>query len=150
MKKTIFILAIATIVAGTLITSCELTNKKAEKAPDKMQNTLNDDELQLEEGRLTGDSISEYQKFKIESEEKILAFENTIADFKIKIENGKKETKAEYEKKLASLEQKNNELKKKLEDYKEDGKDNWAQFKSVFNQDMDELSKSFNELTKKI
>ena len=150
MKKTIFNLAVAAIITGILITSCELTNKKAEKAPDKMQKTLNDDESQLKEGRSTGDSISEYQKFKNESDEKILSFENTIAECKMKIENGKKETKVEYEKKLALLEAKNNDMKKKLNDYKDDGEGQWSQFKSVFNQDMDELGKSFSELTKKI
>jgi len=151
MKKTIFTLAIATIMAGTMITGCELTNKKAEKVPNKTQKSLNDvDAAQTGEGLLTMDSISEYQKFKNESEAKILAFENSIADFKIKIENGKKETKVEYEKKLALLEAKNNEMKKKLNDYKDDGEGHWSQFKSVFNQDMVELGKAFNQLSENI
>ncbi len=148
MKKTIFSLAIATIVAGTMITGCQSTTEKTENSNNQMQKSMNDDDgSQMESSTMTKDSITDYQKFKKESEEKISALEKSIAEFKVKISTAKKDTKAEYEKKLASLEQKNNELKKKLEDYKDDGQDNWSKFKSEFNHDMDELGKAFKDLT---
>ncbi len=148
MKKTIFSLAIATLMAGTMITGCQSTTDKTENSSDQMQKSMSDDEgSKMEPGMMTKDSITDYQKFKKESEEKINAFEKSIAEFKVKIATAKKETKIEYEKKLASLEQKNNELKKNLEDYKDDGQDNWSKFKSEFNHDMDELGKAFKDLT---
>jgi predicted RNase H-like nuclease (RuvC/YqgF family) len=149
MKKTIFTLAITMIIAGTIFTGCELTTKKTENTPDQMQKSTNDDEGSQHMGTtmMAKDSISEYQQFKKESEEKIDDFEKSIAEFKTKIANAKAETKAEYEKKLTSLEQKDNALKKKLEEYKEDGQDNWSKFKSEFSHDMDELGIAIKDLT---
>ncbi len=148
MKKTIFTLAMTILIAGTILTGCQSATEKTENSTDQMQKSMNDDEgSQMGSGMMGQDSNTDYQKFKIESEKKISAFEKNIADFKIKIKTAKKESKAEYEKNLASLEQKNNELKKKLEEYKEDGQDNWSKFKSEFNHDMDELGKAFKDLT---
>ena len=82
-------------------------------------------------------------------EEKINAYEKTIAEFKARITNEKKENIAKYEKTLAELEQKASNMKKNLEEYKEEGKDKWDAFKVKFNHDLDELGKALKNFTVK-
>jgi hypothetical protein len=145
MNKTIFTLAITTIMAGTMITGCQSSADKIENAKENVKDA--EDKMVEAKQNLNIAINDSIQLFKKESEEKISAFEKDIAEFKAKITTVKEETKDEYEKKLASIEQKNNKLKKKLENYKEDGQDNWSQFKNEFNHDMDELGKAFKDLT---
>ena len=104
-------------MAGIMLNSCQ-SSKKIESARDNLQDAReNVVEANNELSLALNDSI---QQFKKESKEKISSYEKTIAEFKIKIANAKKENKAQYEKKLAWLEQKNSDMKKKLEDYKDE------------------------------
>jgi len=135
MKKTILTLATIALMTGAIFTSYgQEPDKKSVKARENLKEAQKD-------------SVSEYQKFKKESEEGFVAHEKSIADFKARITKEKKEDKAQYEKKLAALEQKNNDLKKKLDNYKEAGKDKWTAFKNKFNHDMDGLERSLKNFT---
>ena len=133
MRKTIYALATAVFLAGTMLTGCqssaenavyEENNKQAEK-----ENILaaKQDLFQAHQ-----DSITEYQKFRLEYDERIIANEKTLADYQARIANENKENRAPHEKRLALLEQKNNDLKQKLSNYYEDGKDAWGSFKFKF------------------
>jgi len=134
-------------MAGIMLNSCKSSSKKIESARDNLQDAKeNVVEANKELNLALNDSI---QQFKKESHEKISSYEKTIAEFKIKIANAKKENKAQYEKKLAWLEQKNSDMKKKLEDYKDEGQDKWTSFKNEFNHDMDELGEALKDLTVK-
>lgn len=73
----------------------------------------------------------------------------TIADFKLKIANERKEVKAKNEQKLAELEARNNQMEKTLLDYKEEGENKWVDFKIKFNRDLDDLGKAFSNLSNK-
>lgn len=139
------------LTAGTIFTGCESNSGKTESNPDQTQKSMNDDEGLQHMGTtmMAGDTIMDYQNFKNVSENKIIAFEKSIAQLKVKIAAGEKDTREEYSKQLASLEQKNKDMKKKLGDYKEDGKDKGAQFRNEFNHDMDELGKAIEGLTLK-
>ena len=148
MKKTILTLAVTVFIAGTMLTNCKSSTEKVENAENKLQEAKdNVIDAKQDLNKTRKDSITEYQKFKKESEEKINAHDLSIAEFKARVANEKKENRAKYEKKLAELEQKNSDLKKKLEDYKEDGKDNWDSFKLKFNHDLDELGKALKGFT---
>ena len=138
MKYTILILVVTVFMTGIILSSCQSSTKKVENARNKVI------EAELGLNQALKDSIQQYKK---ESEEKISYYEKSIAEFKAKIANRKKEDKAIYEKKLAMLEQKNTELKKILSDYKDEGQDKWTSFKNEFNHDMDELGKAFKDLT---
>jgi len=140
MKYTILILVVTVFMTGIILSSCQSSTKKVENARNKVI------EAELGLNQALKDSIQQYKK---ESEEKISYYEKSIAEFKAKIANRKKEDKAIYEKKLAMLEQKNTELKKILSDYKDEGQDKWTSFKNEFNHDMDELGKAFKDLTVK-
>jgi predicted RNase H-like nuclease (RuvC/YqgF family) len=150
MKKTIFSLTVIVFMAGTILSSCQSSAKKVENAEDKLQNAKNETkEAQSELNKVRNDSITEYQQFKKESEERIIANDKSIAEFKAKLASMKKESRSDYEKVIAGLEQKNSDLKKKLENFKDEGQENWKSFKNEFNHDMDELGEALKNLTVK-
>jgi predicted RNase H-like nuclease (RuvC/YqgF family) len=147
MKVTISILALATLMAGAMLTSCQSSAKKAENARDNLQEAKdNVIEAKQELNQALNDSI---QQFKKDSKEKISNNEKIIAEFKARIAKSEKATKVKYEKTVAELEQKNNDLKKKLENYMDEGQDKWTSFKSEFNHDIDELGLALKDLTVK-
>jgi preprotein translocase subunit SecF len=143
MKKTLFTLAVIAFIAGSIFTGCQSSATKVENA----ENKLLEAQQNLNQTRM--DSMNEYLEFKKISQDKIIAQEKSIAEFKIRIAKEKKENRDKYEKKLADLEQQNTDMTKKLEDYKLEGKDKWAMFKEEFNHDMEELGKALNDLTNK-
>src|ERR1035437_8136358 len=115
MKSRILTLAASVFMAGAVLMSCQSSGKKVENAENNLQDAKNnvvDARQDLNKAKM--DSVNEYQKFKKESDEKITAHEKSIAEFKAKIADEKKENRAVYEKKLAKLEQKNSDMKKKL------------------------------------
>ena len=145
MKKTIFTLAIAVVISGTILSGCQSSASKVENAEDNVQEaskSLDEANLNLHEAR--ADSI---QKFRNESTEKLINYDKQIIELKAKIVTGKKETKAIYEKRLAAIEKKNNDMKAKLANFKDDAVSSWDDFKAEFNHDMDELGKSLKDLT---
>jgi hypothetical protein len=146
MKKTFFTVALSTILAGFLFTNCQSSAKKIENAEDKLHDAkvaVVEAQIDLNVARL--DSITAYQRFKNESDERIVMYDKSIAEFRTKVANERQENRARYEKTLAGLEQKNRDLKKKLDEYREDGKTDWEIFKAEFNKDMEELGKAFRD-----
>jgi hypothetical protein len=134
MKYTLFILVSTAFVAGTMLTSCNTPDKKAETSQDKVQvaqQNVADANQALQVA---------IEQFKKESEAAITANEKNIAAFKV-------ENKAISDKKLAELELKNKELKEKLASYKEDGNEQWEAFRAEFSRDMEELGKVFGDST---
>lgn len=144
MKKTILIITLSIFTLAIMISSCQTSAEKVQSAKEKVLEA----EDNLDKARI--DSITEYQQFKMDYEEKIAAHELIIADFKARIANEKKENKASYEKALAELEQKNTDMKKTLAEYKAEGKNNWEFFKTEFSRDLNKLGDAVNELVKKI
>jgi 3-dehydroquinate dehydratase len=143
-------LSVIIFIAGSAITGCQSSATKVEKAENNLKEAKeNVIEARVDLYNARNDSVTEYQKFKKDAEEKIIAQNKSITEFKARISKEKKENRAKYEKKLAELEQKNSDLKKKLDDYKDDGQDKWTSFKIEFNHDMDELGKAFKDLTVK-
>jgi len=140
MIKMFYFLAVTMIIAGTMFTGCNSSGNKIENAENKLE-AANDNVSAAKQdlNQAIKDSLTEYQKFKKESDERIMAFDKNIAELKVKIANEKKENKARYEKKLNGLEQQNRKMKKDLEEYKEEGKEKWYSFRVKFNSDMDNL-----------
>ena len=144
MKKTIFTIAVAMLIAGTTFTSCRSSSKKVEDAQDKVEAAQDKvAEAKEELNQVIKDSILQFKK---ESDAKIEAHEKSIAEFKTRIANEKKENKAKYEKRLAELELKNTDMKKRLDEYQAKGKEDWETFKDEFTKDMEALNESFREL----
>ncbi len=141
MKKTIYTIAVLSLLSGLIITGCNTPSEKVEnsaKEVEKANQNLNEANLQYEE---------DFNTYRSEISNKIAANEQSVVDFKARIENEKSEAKFEYNKKIEVLEKKNSDMKKKLADYKADGKEHWESFKTEFNHDMDELGSAFKDLT---
>jgi predicted RNase H-like nuclease (RuvC/YqgF family) len=148
MKKIVFTLAATAFFAGILFTSCNSSSQKINNAEDKVldaQEQVIDAKIDLTQARQ--DSITEFQQFKTDFQNQIIANEKTISGLKVSIADASQEDKALYEKKLAEMEEKNNNLKVKLAEFKEGESDKWQNFKMEFKRDMDELGKAFSDFT---
>ena len=144
MKKSILILAAFTLMTGAIMTSCNTPTQKAENAQDKVT------EANQDLDKANQEYLVDIENFRKETADKIAANNQSIAEFKARIENEKMEAKADYKNIITELEQKNSDMKMKLDDYKTEGKEKWEIFKTEFSHDMDELGKAFNDLTTKI
>ena len=148
MKNSILTLMSIVLLTVAILCGCQSTAKKVENAEDKVQDAQKDlaeSKTDLYYARL--DTISNYEQFKIEAENIIIAQEKGITDFKARLASEKQEINADYDKKLVELEKKNKELKIKLADLKDDGQNKWVSFKNEFNHDMNELGNAFKDLT---
>jgi len=78
MKKTITILAITIFATGIMISSCQSSAKKIEKAEDKVQEAKKDVlDAKYDLNMARQDSIAEFEQFKKEVEEKIPLMKNS-------------------------------------------------------------------------
>ena len=148
MKKTIFTLTMTVFIAGTIFTGCVSPTQKLENAEDKVidaKNAVLDARSELNQAYQ--DSITEYQQFKIEAENRISANEKSIEELRVKIISANDENKVLYQTKLAELQKRNYELQIKLAEYNADETDKWKEFKNEFKNDMDELGKAFSDFT---
>ncbi|NOU48294.1 MAG: hypothetical protein HOO86_14715 [Bacteroidales bacterium] len=146
MKKNIFIITLLTVMSGVLFSNCQSSANKVERAEDKVHDAkVAVVEAQIDLNVARQDSITEYQKFKDETDAQISAYDKSIAEFRTRLATERKENRARYEKMVLDLEQRNRDLKKKLAEYQDDGKTDWEKFKTEFNHDMDELGKSFKD-----
>lgn len=128
--------------------ACNETPADKEVKVEEAQENLENAQQNLEQA--TTDSINEYAQFKQESELKLQANDDRIAELKSKMTSDKKDLKIKYEKKINELEMKNNNLKTKLKDRKDgDSETSWASFKQTINEEMDEVGKSISEMAQK-
>lgn len=143
MKKLIFTLSTAILLAGVIFTSCNTAAEKVENAEDKS--------IKADEDYNTAKEayLADIENFKKETNTKIEANKQMIADFKVKIATSKKDAQVYYQEQIALLEQKNIAMKEKLDAYEETGKDNWESFKTEFSKDMNDLGEAFKNFTVK-
>jgi len=138
-----FTLAISALIAGTMIIGCTSSADKVENAQDNVQ-AANEQLVKANQAldQAIRDSIQQFRK---ESEERIIANENTIVEYRARIARENKENRAIYEKKLAELEQQNREMKRNLADFREDSRENWESFRIKFNNDMERSGRAFRD-----
>ena len=105
-------------------------------------------EAQQDLDEAKADYEAQYNQFRLESDERITANEQLIADLKVYSKDKKNEAKVEYDKMIADLEAKNEAMKVRVRDYKDEGSDKWESFKREFNHDMDELGASLKDIGK--
>ena len=141
MKKLIFTLTAIILLAGGIFTSCNTAAEKVDNAKDKSIKADEDFNTAKEE------YLADVENFRIETDAKIEANKQMIADFNVKIASAKKDAKAYYTEQIAILEQKNIAMKQKLDEYEVTGKDNWETFKAEFSRDMNDLGVAFKNFT---
>ena len=140
MKKNVIKLVAIFFIASAILIGC---NTPAAKVEDAKENV---DEAKEDLDKANQEYLDEVQNYRNVTAAKIIENDKTIADFRLKIQNEKKEVKANYEIKITALDQKNKNLKQKMDDYNTTGKTDWEKFKEEFNHDMDELGKAFQDL----
>lgn len=150
MKKSIFILAAATLLTGTVLTSCKSNAEKENDALENVQDANQDlENAQTEtvtDAANTKANEAEWQAFKAEVNANIAKKEARIAGLKSDLKKQGKALDASYEKSVAELEAKNEAMKAKLNDY-ETTQTDWNEFKREFNSDMSDLGESLKNLT---
>ena len=132
MKKSILTMALLAFMVGTI--SFSYGQNADKKSVVAVVNT--------QEG--PKGAVSEYQKFKKESEIKINSIDNSIGDLKVFFYQNKLKNKEAFQNNLNLLEKTNDGLKLKLADYKND-QNTLAAFKLEINNSMAELGKSLKE-----
>ena len=100
MKKSIFIVALSAFALCIFSTSCNTPSEKVENAIDKVNNA------NKELAKANEDYNNDVEAYKKEEAAKIAANDISIAEFKARIANEKKDAKAKYLKEIADLEQK--------------------------------------------
>ncbi len=147
MKNKFFTLAITTVMAGTILVSCQTTDKKVEIAQENVQDAKNN--VVAANEALNQAILDSIRQFRETSKELITANDKKIADFRAHIAKEKKENRDRYEEKIAGLERQNRNMKSKLDDFREDSKTKWENFRAEFKHDMDEFGHAFKDLTVK-
>jgi len=142
-KKTTLLLALQAFMLILGLTGC---STQTEKVADTKENVL---EAKAALDKAEADCATDIEKFRKETDERIIANQKSLAEFNGRISKQKKEAQEEYKNKIAALEQKNTDLKKKMDDYKAAGKENWEKFKVEFSKEMSELGKAFSSLADK-
>lgn len=150
MKKSIFILAVATLLSGNLLTSCKSNAEKEGDALENVQDANQDlENAQTEtvvDAATTKANQAEWEAFKADVNANIAKNEARIAGLKSDLKKQGKAMDASYEKSVDELEAKNEAMKAKLKEYEVTQTD-WNEFKREFNSDMSDLGDAFNNLT---
>ena len=139
-----------TIITGCLLimglVSCESHEQKADEAFDmvKEEKKLTKDtpltiqDITVEEKKpeviKEKEHLSDWDKFKSETEKKIQLNESLIKEIK-----GKPNANSKLLKNMISLEKDNNDLRKNMDQYKEEVKVMWENFKTKMNHDVNEI-----------
>ncbi|MFN0047522.1 MAG: hypothetical protein ACKVOU_00195 [Cytophagales bacterium] len=96
MKKLPFIISLLSIT----FFSCETPSQKLENAQE------NADAANKNLDKVQEEYLVEIENYKLETQDRIAANNQSIAEFKSRVESEKKEAKMKYLKKIAELEQK--------------------------------------------
>lgn len=137
------------IIGCSLLTglvSCESHEQKVDEAFDMVKKekkltkdtllTIQDITAEEKKPEVTKEKehLTDWDKFKIETEKKILLNEDMIKEIK-----GKPNASSKLLKTMISLEKDNNDLRKDMDQYKEEAKVMWENFKTKINHDANQI-----------
>jgi hypothetical protein len=145
MKKEI--LTITTIFTLS-ISSFNAIGQEEDKKSKEIRKEIVKDNEKLEKAQQ--DSISDFNKFKKESLEKIQANHNKIMDLKIKKTSETEKIDDEFNKKVLALETKNNELINQINACKCEDPTVWESFKVKFSKELSDISISIQNFSNNI
>jgi hypothetical protein len=142
MKRMMYYLIITMVVTGMILTACQSSTTKREKAkgeemPDTVIYIDQDQKLTFK------DSVDQFKK---QSEKQIRLNKKEIVLFKTEIINEKEKAKIRDDEKIAELELRNNDLVIRLDSYNDESQEQWDSFKVEYNEDMDDLDDDFKDL----
>lgn len=149
MKKLLLFVSVVVIMAGTISTAYgQVPDKKSEKARENLKDAKKEVvEAKQDLMAAQKDSVSEYLKFKRESDLKLKSNDKSIADLKMKIAESVSKDKVTFQKNIGLIEIKNDNLKLRLAEYKDEGQTKLSTFKSEFDHDLDLVGKELKNFT---
>lgn len=142
MKKSIYTLATALLITGTILVSCK---ENTENKGEEVEVITNDEGNSLMVKSATQNK--EWEAFKVNTDSLINKNDMRIAELKVKMNNTGKAADSTYKNKITQLEERNAAMKVKIQSYKDDSSQNWDSFKTEFNHDMNELGSALKDLT---
>jgi ABC-type enterochelin transport system substrate-binding protein len=142
MKRMMYYLIITMVVTGMILTACQSSTTKREKAkgeemPDTVIYIDQDQKLTFK------DSVDQFKK---QSEKQIRLNKKEIVLFKTEIIDEKEKAKIRDDEKIAELELRNNDLVIRLDSYNDESQEQWDSFKVEYNEDMNDLDDDFKDL----
>lgn len=137
------VLFMATIALAGVAVSC---TSSADKVENAQKDVANDNE-KLDEAN--EEYLTDMARYKEETQTRIDANNQRIAEFNARVTEEKQEARADYKAKVADLERRNSDMKMRLADYKADGKENWEKFKYEFDKSMENLEQGFKDMGSK-
>ena len=137
-----YYLIITMVVTGMILTACQSSTTKREKAkgeemPDTVIYIDQDQKLTFK------DSVDQFKK---QSEKQIRLNKKEIVLFKTEIIDEKEKEKIRDDEKIAELELRNNDLVIRLDSYNDESQEQWDSFKVEYNEDMNDLDDDFKDL----
>jgi outer membrane murein-binding lipoprotein Lpp len=148
MKKSIYRLAIGTLIIGIMIVGCKSNSEKKENAIENV-NQANHDLKELEDDqeadKVTKANDEEWQTYKKESNKTIMANATRIKDLRNTMNKSGTTFDKSYAKSIDALEKKNKELINRIHNY-ENNQTDWESFKREFNSDAAVIATAFKDM----
>ncbi len=151
MKKLFFPIAILFFTTGNIFIGCQSSAAKVEDARQNVndaQQNVSDAQAKLDQAKK--DSVSEYEKAKVEWNVQIAQDEQDMANYEAMIAKEKKTEKTTDEARLDKLQKREADLKATMNDYKEDASESWKNFETRMDKSADEFSNDLSDLGKSL
>jgi hypothetical protein len=149
MKKTIQVLALASLVVGSTLFSCKTNSEKEEDATKNVteaKENLKETKDDNTDDATTKANDAEWQTYKNEALATIAKNEERIIELRKARQKPGTNFDASYSKSIDELASKNEALKIRITNY-ENNQTDWESFKREFGSDMSELGAAFKDLT---
>ncbi len=149
MKKACYIIAITAFIGGISLVGCKSNTQEKEDAIENV-NEANQDLDQVEADQAADQVIkandAEWQTYKSESNNTIMANEARIKELRKAMDKPGKTFDKSYAKSIDALEERNTALKNRIGDY-ENNQTDWESFKREFSSDAEGVANAFKDLT---
>lgn len=137
MTYSIKVLTIITLTGVFILSGCDQPSNRMERAETSVIEANRDLE------NANSDMNAELSTYRVETENRIVGYNQTIEEIKQKIVNETDlEVKQTLERKLSEIEDTRRELKLDMDNYRVSDRENWDEFKDSFSNRMDELGNS--------
>lgn len=148
IKKFNFIYLALIITTGILLSNCQTSSQKVDKAEENVADAKQELKEVVKDAQTEAIKVAdnvEWTVFRDQTTLKINNNQSEISELKTKMKSTGKTMDAVYVKKIEDLEQKNKDLKVRMDNYEKNQSD-WESFKREFNHDMDALGAALKDI----
>ena len=142
MKHSTGILTAITLIAVLVFTGCDRPSNQSNQMENAETSVIESNrDLEIAKAEVEAD----YQKYKLENQNRMSEYNRTIDEIKQEIENeSDTEVRARHENRLQEYEVKHRELNREMDNYRISGRESWNSFKDSFSNRMDNLGDSLD------